>query len=35
LYVVPAVYVIFDRLFERRRVRSKSARGALAPAEAD
>ncbi len=35
LYVVPAVYVIFDGLFERRRHRAKSAAPALARAEAD
>ena len=34
LYVVPAVYVIFEGLFQRRRARAK-ARGTLAPAEAD
>ena len=33
LYVVPAVYVIFDGLFERRRARA--AAPSLAPAEAD
>jgi multidrug efflux pump len=35
LYVVPAVYVIFDRLFQRRRVRAQSPRVTLAPAEAE
>ena len=34
LYVVPAVYVIFDGLLERRRRRAV-ARGALTPVEAD
>ncbi len=34
LYVVPAVYVIFDGLFQRRKARAES-RSALAPAEAD
>ena len=34
LYVVPAVYVIFDGLFERKRARAQRA-GTLAPAEAD
>ena len=35
LYVVPSVYVIFDGLFQRRKVRAQSRSGALAPAEAD
>ncbi|HEY8195934.1 MAG TPA: efflux RND transporter permease subunit [Gemmatimonadales bacterium] len=35
LYVVPSVYVIFDGLFQRRRVRAESRSSALAPAEAD
>jgi len=35
LYVVPSVYVIFDGLFQRRKVRAESRSGALAPAEAD
>ena len=35
LYVVPAVYVIFDGLFQRRKVRAQSRSSALAPAEAD
>ncbi|HEX7337055.1 MAG TPA: efflux RND transporter permease subunit [Gemmatimonadales bacterium] len=35
LYVVPAVYVIFDGLFQRRKVRAQSPAGTLAPAEAD
>jgi multidrug efflux pump len=35
LYVVPAVYVIFDGLLQRRRARSVGARATLAPAEAD
>ena len=35
LYVVPAVYVIFDGLFQRRKVRVQSTSGALTPAEAD
>jgi multidrug efflux pump len=35
LYVVPAVYVIFDGLLERRRSRSVRSTAALAPAEAD
>ena len=34
LYVVPAVYVIFDGLFERKRARAQRA-GTLAPVEAD
>jgi hypothetical protein len=34
LYVVPAVYVIFDGLLERRRRRVPAA-STLAPAEAD
>jgi hydrophobic/amphiphilic exporter-1 (mainly G- bacteria), HAE1 family len=34
LYVVPAVYVIFDGLLERRRGHA-TAPGTLAPAEAD
>lgn len=35
LYVVPSVYVIFDGLFQRRKVQAQSRSGALAPAEAD
>jgi multidrug efflux pump len=35
LYVVPSVYVIFDGLFQRRKIRAQSRTGALAPAEAD
>ncbi len=35
LYVVPSVYVIFDGLFQRRKVRAQSRSGTLAPAEAD
>ena len=35
LYVVPAVYVIFDGLFQRRKVPAQRPAGALAPAEAD
>jgi multidrug efflux pump len=35
LYVVPAVYVIFDGVLARRRSHAGGARGALAPAEAD
>jgi multidrug efflux pump len=35
LYVVPAVYVIFDGLFQRRRVRAQSASTTLAGAEAE
>jgi HAE1 family hydrophobic/amphiphilic exporter-1 len=35
LYVVPAVYLIFDRLMERSRRRQHLPRPALAPAEAD
>jgi multidrug efflux pump len=35
LYVVPAVYVIFDGLLTRRRARATESRRALAPAEAD
>ena len=35
LYVVPAVYVIFDGLFQRRKMRAQSPTGTLAPAEAD
>ncbi|HJR15219.1 MAG TPA: efflux RND transporter permease subunit [Gemmatimonadales bacterium] len=35
LYVVPAVYVIFDRLFQRRKVRAESTRSTLAGAEAE
>lgn len=35
LYVVPSVYVIFDGLFQRRKIRAQRRAGALAPAEAD
>jgi len=35
LYVVPAVYVIFDGLLARRHARAAGSRSALAPAEAD
>jgi multidrug efflux pump subunit AcrB len=35
LYVVPAVYVIFDLLISRRRVRAERASTSLAGAEAD
>ena len=35
LYVVPAVYVIFDGMLARKRGRAPAARGALTPAEAD
>jgi multidrug efflux pump len=35
LYVVPAVYVIFDGLLVRSRSRAAAGRGALAPVEAD
>jgi multidrug efflux pump len=35
LYVVPAVYVIFDGLFQRRKAKAHSPSGALASAEAD
>jgi multidrug efflux pump subunit AcrB len=35
LYVVPTVYVIFDGLFQRRRVRAESASTRLAGAEAE
>jgi multidrug efflux pump len=35
LYVVPAVYVIFDGLLTRRRAHATESRSALAPAEAD
>jgi multidrug efflux pump subunit AcrB len=35
LYVVPAVYLIFDGLLERLRRRSLARRTTLAPAEAD
>jgi multidrug efflux pump subunit AcrB len=34
LYVVPTVYVIFDRIFQRRRAHA-GAPATLAPAEAD
>jgi multidrug efflux pump subunit AcrB len=35
LYVVPAVYLIFDGILERNRRRATATRGALAPVEAD
>ena len=35
LYVVPAVYLIFDGVLERSRRRAAATHGALAPAEAD
>jgi multidrug efflux pump len=35
LYVVPAVYVMFDGLLARRHARATESRSALAPAEAD
>jgi hydrophobic/amphiphilic exporter-1 (mainly G- bacteria), HAE1 family len=35
LYVVPAVYVIFDGLLARTRRRDPARRGSLAPAEAE
>ena len=35
LYVVPAVYLIFDGLLERSRRRKEAPHAALAPAEAD
>jgi ABC-type glucose/galactose transport system permease subunit len=35
LYVVPAVYLIFDGLLERSRRRSAARHGALTPAEVD
>jgi multidrug efflux pump subunit AcrB len=35
LYVVPSVYVIFDRLTARLRRRAPAAHGSYAPAEAE
>jgi len=35
LYVVPAVYVIFDGVLARRRAHAGRSQSALAPAEAD
>jgi hypothetical protein len=35
LYVVPAVYLIFDGLIERSRRRSARRQAALAPVEVD